>query len=226
MTKRVLVAASVVVLSGLTWPSAAEACSCAGRPVFSVQGINLTAAVFVGTVDGVTGRMPEPIVATFVVEKVYRGQLERRAVVSGDGTNCDRSFVKGETYLVYASERGGLLRTDKCARTRPLSAAEEDIKYLDNLAAATPQALIFGEVFRSATRPDGSIVKQLLSEKLVVVALSASGQRSVTTFGPYEIVLAPGDYELWVERQGKRVTSPMKVSLRPREERRLEFTVD
>jgi hypothetical protein len=174
--------------------------------------------------------MPQPIVATFLVDKTYRGRVARRTVVSGSGTNCDIAFAKGETYLVYAQEHGGVLLTHECTRTRPLSAAGEDVRYLDNLAAARPQALVFGDVFRRITTRDATAAKQALFETLVVVAVSAHGRHSVSTDrwggGPYQIVLAPGDYQLWVERRGQRVTVPTTLSLRAGEERRLSFTAD
>jgi hypothetical protein len=184
--------------------------------------------VFVGTVEAVTGGMPQPIVTTFSVSKAYRGALEQRAVVSGDGTNCDIPFAKGVTYLVYAQEHAGALLTHKCTRTRPLSNAGEDVRYLDNLTTGRPQALVYGDVFRGIKQPDGSAARQALFEPLEVVAVSARGRRSVVTdqWGPYQIVLAPGDYELWVERRGKPVTSAEKLMLRPGQELRLSFTAE
>jgi hypothetical protein len=45
------------------------------------------------------------------------------------------------TYVIYASEHDGVLRTSSFMRSRPLSEATEDIRYLENLAAGRPQAL-------------------------------------------------------------------------------------
>jgi hypothetical protein len=179
--------------------------------------------VFVGTVEAVTGSMPQPIVATFLVDRTYRGRVERRTVVSGSGNSCDFAFAKGETYLVYAQEHGGVLLTHECTRTRPVSTAGEDVRYLDNLAAAKPQALVHGDVFRGTAAKKGPLL-----ETLVVVAVNHRERRSVATdkWGPYQIVLAPGDYELWVERRGQRVTAPTTLSLRAGEERRLSFTTN
>lgn len=218
-----------VAVSVLALPLPAEACSCGGGLPLSAD-VNGATAIFVGTVEAVTGSMPQPIVATFLVDKVYRGRAERRAVVSGSGNSCDRAFGKGLTYLVYAQEHGGVLRTHKCTRTRALSAAGEDVRYLDNLASATPQGLVYGDVFWGITTPDGTAPKQALNETLDVVALGARGRRSVATDrwggGPYQIVLAPGDYQIWVERQGQRVTARTTLSLRAGEERRLWLTAD
>src|SRR5687767_9031055 len=103
MINRSILAASCVAGCFLAQPSQVEACSCAGGAPLSLH-VNGATTVFVGTVEAVTGRMPQPIAATFSVGRAYRGALEQRAVVSGDGTNCDIDFAKGETYLVYAKE--------------------------------------------------------------------------------------------------------------------------
>jgi hypothetical protein len=78
------------------------------------------------------------------------------------------------------------------------------------------------------TAPNGTAVKKTLFETLEVVAQSARGRRSVATdrWGPYQIVLEPGEYELWVERQGQRVTAPTRLMLRAGEELRLAFTAE
>ena len=211
-----------VAASILAGPSQAEACSC-GRGAPLSLDVNSATAVFVGTVEAVTGSMPQPIVATFLVDKPYRGRIERRTVVSGSGNSCDIAFAKGETYLVYAREHAGVLVTHECTRTRPLSTAGEDVRYLDNLAVAKPQVLVYGDVFRGSAAKEGPLL-----ETLVVVAVSPRERRSVSTdkWGPYQIVLAPGNYELWVERRGKRLTSPEKLTRRAGDERRLSFTAD
>jgi hypothetical protein len=88
------VTAALIVAACVIWrPPPAEACSCAGV-VPSSSAFRGATAVFVGTVEAVTGRMPEPVVATFQVDKVYRGTLGSHAIVSGDGTKFASS---GET---------------------------------------------------------------------------------------------------------------------------------
>jgi hypothetical protein len=221
------VVVSLVAMYAMAQPSAAEACGCGGVAPSSAA-FRGAAAVFVGTAEEVTGGMPQPVVATFLVTKAYRGALERRAVVSGNGTNCDIQFSKGVTYVVYADEHEGVLWTQKCTRTRPLSGAAEDARYLENLLAGRPQALVHGNVFRGITQADGSPAKQALFEAVEVVAMRGTERRSVTTdrWGPYQLVLAPGEYELWVERRGRRVTAVEKVHLRADDERRLSLTAE
>jgi hypothetical protein len=121
-----------------------------------------------------------------------------------------------------------VLWAHKCTRTRPLSEASEDVRYLDNLTAGRPQVLVYGAVFRRIIQPDGRAARQALFEPLAIVALSARGRRSAITdqWGPYQLVLAPGDYELWVERRGQPVTARTRLSLRTGDERKLSFTAD
>jgi hypothetical protein len=226
-SRRLFAAVLCVGVCVLTHASPAEACGCGGDAPLS-RHVSSATAVFIGTVETVTGGMPRPIVATFSVAKAYRSALQQRVVISGNGTTCDIAFAKGVTYLVYANEHAGVLSTFKCTRTRPLSGAAEDVRYLDNLTAGRPQVLVYGAVFRRIIRPDRRPARQALFEPLRVVALSARGRRSVITdqWGPYQLVLAPGAYELWVERRGQPVTARTRLSLRTGDERRLSFTAD
>ena len=227
LIKRVVLAGFCASVLVLVRPSLAEACSCGGVAPSS-GAFNHAAAVFVGTAVEVTGGMPQPVVAAFSVTKTYRGAVEQHVVLSGNGTNCDIAFVKGVAYLVYAGEHGRSLQTHKCTRTRPLSGAGEDVRYLDNLTTGRPQALVYGEVLRRITQPDGSMARQALFEPLEVVAKSSFVRRSVTTdqWGPFQVVLTPGDYAIWVERRGQRVTAPEQLSLGTGGERRISFTAE
>ena len=204
--------------------SPAEACGGGGPSPLSFH-VKAAVAVFVGVVEGVSGAPPESLVARFLVTKVYRGRVEQQTVVAG---YCGIAFKKGETYLVYAEAHAGGLMTTSLTRTRPLSDAPEDVRYLDNLAAGRPQAIVYGDVFLAVTPGDGTTVKRAASEPLRVVAVSAWGRGSVATdrWGPYQIVLAPGSYFLWAERGSQRVTEPVKLRVRAGDVRRLSLTAD
>jgi hypothetical protein len=223
MDRHLRLAVAFVAICVLAQCSPAEACGGGGPSPLSAH-VNAAAAVFVGVVEGVSGEHPV-VFGSFLVTKVYRGRLERRAVVTG---YCGIAFKKGESYLVYAEAYAGRLMTTSLNRTRPLAAAAEDVKYLDNLASGRPQAIVYGEMFQAVTARDGTRVKRALFETLKVVAVSARGRHSVDTdrWGPYQIVLAPGSYELWGERRGRRVTRPMRLRVRAGEERRLSFTAE
>lgn len=221
-TRTVLVA-SCVAASVFAQPSVAEACSGGGPGPSTPAAFKAATVVFLGTVEKVTGEVPRAVVATFLITKAYRGAVQQRVNVSG---YCDVAFSKGVTYLVYAAEHGGELLTTPHHRTRPLSAAAEDLRYLDNLLAGRPQAVVYGDVYRRITQPDGSPARQALFETLNVVAMRSHERRSVFTdrWGPYQIVLAPGEYEFWVERGRRRVTRRQTLRLGAGDERLLSFT--
>lgn len=82
MTNRYILAAFCVAGCCLASASPARACGCGGSYALSL-GVRRSASIFVGTVETVTGGMPQPIVATFSVSRTYRGARAQRAVVSG-----------------------------------------------------------------------------------------------------------------------------------------------
>src|ERR1700722_10234289 len=88
--------------------------------------------------------------ATFNVETVYRGEIEKEVdVITGmsDG-DCGYHFQIGERYLVYAfvSEQTKRLGTSSCARTRPLSEASADLEFFRGIAQNPAGGRIYGEI--------------------------------------------------------------------------------
>jgi hypothetical protein len=215
----------------------AEACGCAG-PFPTSAAVRAADAVFVGSLERLVERRWSRgnadgsisgatssgyLTATFKVEHVFRGDVSASVALGGSGSDCDHSFTEGERWLVFASQHGGKLTTDKCTRTRLMGNAAEDLKYLENLAQGRPQAIIFGNVHHQELDAKGGIVRRAVSESLEVIAM-ASGQRfSVTTepSGAYQLVLPPGAFEVWVERRGGRVSSPVRIDVSENDERRV-----
>jgi hypothetical protein len=107
-----------------------------------------------------------------------------------------------------------------------ITQANEDLKYLEALTLGQPQALVYGDVFRQIVGPDGQPAQQVLFEPLKVVAVGAGRTFAVTTdkWGPYQIVLPPGDFEMWVERGGVAVTAPVVARISNGDERRITFS--
>jgi hypothetical protein len=226
----------------LAWPSKAEACSCGGTPssLVAVKGADL---VFVGTVAkaerpsprsqtnpdgsiGVSG--PGSLVATFDVAHTYLGSPERQVIVVGNGTDCEEPFERGEVWLVYARVRDGRVATTKCTRTRPRVRASSDLEYLDGLEQKRPQGIVYGDVLRRIVRAGGEPALQALFEPLQVVAVSDGRRTEVTTDpgGPYQLVLPPGDYDIWVERTGRPVGRKQPVHIAEGVDRRLALIAD
>ena len=232
------------LLAATLWgvlPPSAEACSCGGRIPSSVA-FRGASAVFVASVERVDGPQPWSRrnadgsitaglgsgleVVTFVVTKAFRGVSETRIRLTRISGSCDIAFDLDEIWLVYASEEQGDLRASPCSRTRLIAEAREDLKYLEGLASGKPQALIHGDVFRQIVGPDGQPAQQALFEPLEVVAVGAGRRFTVTTdkWGPYQLVLPPGDFEMWVERASAAVTAPVVVRISNGDERRITFS--
>lgn len=67
------------------------------------------------------------------VERWFKGDGGARAVASTAASTaaCGFPFAEGERYLIYASERNGVLLVSLCSRTRPAGRAAEDIEELE-----------------------------------------------------------------------------------------------
>jgi len=232
------------LLAATLWgvlPQSAEACSCGGTIPSSVA-FGGASAVFVGTVERVDGPQPSPSknadgsidagfgsgpeVVTLVVTKAFRGVSETRIRLTRTSGSCDIAFHLDETWLVYASQEQGDLIAGPCSRTRLIAQADEDLKYLEGLASGKRQALIYGDVRRQIAGPDGKPAQQVLFEPLEVVAVGGGRRFAVITdkWGPYQLVLPPGDFEMWVERASAAVTAPVVVRISDGDERRITFS--
>ena len=219
----VLLLSAACVASMCVLPSEVQACGGGGPVPPTPRALEAATAVFVGTVERLTDEPPSRIVATFFVTKWYKDVTPQRIAVWG---YCGSHFERGQAYLVYAEARAGRWITTPMNRTRPLSAAGEDLRYLDHLHAGRPQGLVYGQVWRRVPGPDGKPTRRALFETVAVVAVTGGERRMVPTdqWGPFQIVLAPGEYTLWVERSGRRVSPRETVHLRARDELRVTFT--
>lgn len=237
--------AVIIAAGAIMRPVPAEACGCGGTTssVTAFRGADL---VFVGTVTRVDGPKPwsrvnadgsvsggletDPPVTTFEAGHIYRGNAGQRVVIVGDRTNCDVPFKHGEGWLVYARVRDGRVSTDKCTRTRLRAEAEtsQDLAYLDGLERGRQQGVVQGEVLRRIVGADGQPALQALFEPLEVIAAGPAGRFQVTTdrWGPYQLVLPPGDFEVWVERTGRPVGARQTIHVDHGSEKRLALAVE
>ena len=243
MRVRVALGVLIVGCAALVRPSSAEACSCGGT-VSSSTAFNDADVVFVGTVARFDGPKPwsrvnadgsisaglgtEPPVATFEVAHMFRGRPARQVVVTGDGTNCDEPFKQGETRLVYARTREGRVTTDKCTRTRLRAEATQDLVYLEGLEQGRQQGIVYGDVLRRNVGADGQPALQVLFDPLQVIAVGPGRRIEITTdkSGAYQLVLSPGDFEIWVERAGRAVSPRQMVHVDHASDRRLALAVE
>jgi len=120
-------------------PTRVLACSCAG-PRTPFDSLMASSAVFSGTaIDDADPTLlhgeDRMATATMRVGTVWKGSVGRTQAVGTGPGDCGPTFQRGERYLVYTYEFGGRHITG-CTRTRPLSAAGEDLRFLDLYRAA------------------------------------------------------------------------------------------
>jgi len=235
---RVFFAAVIIGLIGLVQPSRAEACGCLGT-VSSAAAFEAADFVFVGVVARVDTSGPwhranpdgsisggtglGPPIASLAVTHMFRGGRREAIVLTGTGSTCDHPFQPGESWLVYANwEAGGAVTTHKCTRTRLQADASQDLVYLTGVEEGRQQGIVYGEAVPWA---DGRSRAAFMP--LQVIA-AGGGQRFETTtdrWGPYQIVLPPGKFEIWVERAGRIVGSKQTVQVKDGMIRHLRLVV-
>lgn len=147
------------------------------------------------------------------VEKSYKGDQGTEVQLPLDRTSGGYWFEVGEEYLIYADREDGKLRTSKCMRTRLLSKAASDIKYMEALQQGEPQATIYGYVLREIFDQKGEMALQTPFEEFMVIAKNEDLRVEVLAekSGEYEIALPPGKYEVWIEQVGVKVSRSTDV---------------
>ena len=129
ITKLILASVAVLFLY-----DAAYGCRCLpGKPS---ADLSRALAVFSGKVVKVTFKQPPHEVGrytvAFEVERIWKGEPQKRMILITRTTSCDVHFQEGETYLVFASVLydGSGLTTHKCTRTGLVADRREDIELL------------------------------------------------------------------------------------------------
>jgi hypothetical protein len=74
----------------------------------------------------------------------------------------------------------------------------------------------------------GQVALQALFEPLQVIALGAGRRLEITTdrWGPYQLVLPPGDFDVWVEHGGRAVAPRQRVRVHHGTEQHLAIAVE
>ncbi|MCC2671936.1 MAG: hypothetical protein K0Q72_4407 [Armatimonadetes bacterium] len=141
MTRRtsyaLLPAAALLAIGSL---GRALACSCLPPPP-PKEALQKAAAVFVGKVVEIeTDEKARTRKVTLAVSRRWKGKPEKRATVrtAMDSATCGYGFQQDKEYLVYtySQEQKPEQWTNICTRTKPLSAAKED---LNELGAPAPE---------------------------------------------------------------------------------------
>ena len=245
MSARIASLAMVVIVASLWRPAPAAACGCGGTIPTSVAA-QRAEVVFVGTAtridrpqsisrqnaDGsvtvdVNGAGPNLVV--FDIVHVYKGpamSLSEIAVVQGN-SSCDFPFQTNEVWLVYGDEGIGGITAHDCLRTRLNSDASQDLVDLKGAETNRTQAIVYGEVFRHRDSPSDTRL-HALAEPVQVVAANSTQRFTTTTerWGPFELVLPPGDFEVWVERGQKGVAPRRTVHVENGADVKLQLVVE
>jgi hypothetical protein len=109
-----------------------------------------------------------------------------------------------------------------------MAEAPEDLAYLESSVAGRAQAVLSGTVFERTTTRGGAPAQGALFETLDVIATGVGQRFRATTdrWGPYQVALPPGDFEVWVERDGRQVTPTSTIRVRNGDEQTIAFTAD
>jgi hypothetical protein len=228
MTARIASLATLIFVA-VSWPAPAAACGCVATVPSSTaaRGVDV---VFLGTVtridsppprrefrqnsDGsisVDASPPGPDLVMFDVAHVFKGPPVTDIGVVNSKTTCGFAFTGGEEWLICGDEAMGGIAANKCARTRLSESATQDLVYLRGAQAKRPQGIVYGQVLRAPDRANN--VRRAVLEQLQVIAASATQKFTTTTktWGPFELVLPPGDFEGWAEGREKPVAQKRVV---------------
>lgn len=121
-------------LASLSHATEARACSC--MQLTASEGLTSSSFVFTGEVLEIAKNEATRfggLEVTLRVKRLWKGNPVETLKVhtAGSSAACGYSFVKGQTYLVYAvSDEADPLRVSLCSRTAPVDQAKEDLDYL------------------------------------------------------------------------------------------------
>lgn len=120
----------------------AWACSCAELTL--PEEISSTAAIFTGKVTKLEVVRVNEGVSTIEVtvesDRVFKGTVPRVVVfTTSDGCcYCASWFDVARSYLFFAVEYDGSFHTGSCSRTKLVSAAQEELAYLEQAGFSGP----------------------------------------------------------------------------------------
>ena len=160
--------------------------------------------------------------ARLSVIDVFKGDIPAEVWVEINPGTCHVRFESGRTYLVFLNRTSGRYDTSTCARTRPVEHAGEDLKYLRGLRAGVALPVLSGEVLRRIETITG-VQMRWPGESFDVVAMNGSEKFTVATDvgGAFDLVLQPGVYLVWVEKNGTMLTHSEYLPLRAGDVRNL-----
>ncbi|HVF41861.1 MAG TPA: hypothetical protein VM936_02550 [Pyrinomonadaceae bacterium] len=219
--------AAALVLTALA--ARADACSCVA-PGPPCQAYWNTSVVFVGTPLSVShveverdGYKVTQRLFRFRVEESLRGGVkvgELEVQTGAGGGDCGYDFEPGTKYLVYGYdvEGAGRVGTGICSRTRPLAAAEEDVRYIRGVPGLPEGGEIFGTAKRYAVNHETGAWDEAGAVEGARVTAASGAQRLEAMTG------GDGSYSLKGLSPGRYTVSVvLPANLSPREEETVEI---
>jgi protocatechuate 3,4-dioxygenase beta subunit len=212
----------IVFLAAFTSDVTACSCGSGGPPCQNYFEVD---AVFIGTVQDISqaegqtekgDTYPRRLVR-FSIGRAFKGvQGTSVDVFTGQGGgDCGFDFKTRGQYLVYARRtRDGSLGASICSRTRPVTKADEDLRFLENIPPFGTGAQVYGTVIHwEYDLAEGHSNAKGPVQGIPVMLRGPGGAFAVTTDrkGRYEIRgIPPGSYELQAQPP-----EPFKQSERP-----------
>jgi hypothetical protein len=247
MTARLAPLTTVIVFGLLAQSPPAAACSCGGTLTSSMAAQHAD-AVFLGSVvridraapishshrnaDGSTTVTVESGsgiagLVVFDITHAFKGSSSPQSGVVRGNTTCDLPFRVGETWLIFGQNGIGGVTTSFCSRSRLLSEATQDVMFLRGVEAGRPQGIVYGEVLRRRNGPNG-VALSALFEPLTVTAVGETGRFNTTTdrWGPFELVLPPGYFEIWVQHGETKVSTTSAIRVEHGGDVKLQLIVE
>jgi hypothetical protein len=186
----------IVVASALLVPARSSwACSCLKLGLSPCQEARMSGLVFVGTAlreQSITlrgtpdfPRLPGRRIR-FSVEEMLVGTPRESVLIQtpASDASCDVGFEIGKQYLVYAWSLEEPYGASVCSRTRPLSAAKNDLALLRGYRHLDVKSRLFGTVLGTIMpRPTqtSADLKHVAVPNVVVTASGKGSRRQTTT---------------------------------------------
>ena len=178
------------------------ACSC---PYLTIcQTYSISDAVLVGKVEKIEQAKDRDFPVqnvTFTVDKIYKGNPEKTAVVQFSSGECGNTFEIGETYFVYQD------KWRPCNNTKPLKYASEDVKYAGSLSAESPVFFIKGRI--ESSERERLPADELKNTRITIEKGEAKFNVEIDKFGKFDFkTTAKGIYLIKIILPFKAEVSP------------------
>ena len=153
-----------------------------------------------------------PDLVMFDVVRAFKGPEVPQIAVVHDNSSCDLPFATGEEWLVYGHEAIGGIATDSVFEESAENRRHSRFGVLGKRRSEPAAGNRVPGGLPTARGWTGAARRYAVLEPLQVIAANMTQTFSTTTerWGPFELVLPPGDFQVWVER-GQKPVGPKRV---------------